>query len=321
MISVPEPTTFKPKVSIVIPVFNGEKYLREAIDSALSQTYKNIEIVVINDGSKDKTEDVALSYGDKIRYFKKENGGQSSALNFGIKQMTGEYFSWLSHDDVYFPDKIEKQIDILNTIENKNVLVYSDFINIDINSEPLRPDNFNIHHGNHIVYDMLVNSPVGGCTVLVPKPLIIQGFDERFPLTSDVRLWFDLALKFEFIYIPEKLVKNRIHGFQSSNLKKKELLAESNRFLISCLEKISSDELLQMSGAENLSEMYSNLALNFSKRGYLEAALKSLKLSGKSVRANKRFCSAGRLIVYFFYFHKKIRSVLKTFLYLFRIRN
>ena len=85
--------TFNPKVSIVIPVFNGSNYLKEAIDSALAQTYKNIEIIVVNDGSDDKgeTEKIAKSYGSKIKYFKKENGGVATALNFGIKKMTGKY--------------------------------------------------------------------------------------------------------------------------------------------------------------------------------------------------------------------------------------
>ncbi|MEG2610188.1 MAG: glycosyltransferase family A protein, partial [Bacilli bacterium] len=71
------------KVSIVIPVFNGANYLKEAIDSALAQTYKNIEIIVVNDGSNDegRTKDIAISYGNKIRYYEKENGGTSSALN------------------------------------------------------------------------------------------------------------------------------------------------------------------------------------------------------------------------------------------------
>ena len=101
-----------PLVSIIIPVYNGSKYMCEAIESALSQTYDNIEILLINDGSADggKTEEIALSYGNKIKYFYKENGGVSSALNFGIKNMKGEYFSWLSHDDSYEPKKIEKQI-------------------------------------------------------------------------------------------------------------------------------------------------------------------------------------------------------------------
>ena len=109
-----------PLVSIIIPVYNGSNYLKKAIDSALSQTYKNIEIIVVNDGSKDDgaTEQVALSYGDKINYYLKENGGVSSALNFGISKMKGDYFSWLSHDDEYTQTKIEK---------NKVKLLYISF--------------------------------------------------------------------------------------------------------------------------------------------------------------------------------------------------
>ena len=107
---------YEPLVSIVIPAYNASNYLAEAIESALAQTYRNIEIIVVNDGSRDDgaTERVALSYGDRIRYFKKENGGSSSALNMGIANMTGEWFSWLSHDDLYEPDKLEKQIRYMN---------------------------------------------------------------------------------------------------------------------------------------------------------------------------------------------------------------
>ena len=89
-----------PMVSIIIPVYNGANYLREAIDSALAQTYSNFEVIVVNDGSNDggETDRIATSYGEKIRYFRKENGGVASALNMGIKHMKGDYFSWLSHD-------------------------------------------------------------------------------------------------------------------------------------------------------------------------------------------------------------------------------
>ena len=98
----------KPLVSIVIPVFNGENYLKDAIDSAINQTYSNCEIIVVNDGSSDATEKIAKSYGKKIRYYKKENGGVSTALNLGLEKMTGDYFSWLSHDDLYKRDNQER---------------------------------------------------------------------------------------------------------------------------------------------------------------------------------------------------------------------
>ena len=116
-----------PLVSIIIPVYNGSNYMREALDSALAQTYSNIEILVVNDGSNDggKTRDIALSYGDRIRYLEQEkNGGVSTVLNMGIRAMRGEYFSWLSHDDVYYPEKIQAEIDALRAAGNMDAVVY-----------------------------------------------------------------------------------------------------------------------------------------------------------------------------------------------------
>ncbi len=105
-----------PKVSIVIPVYNGSNYLREAIDSALAQTYKNIEVIVVNDGSRDdgKTEEISGSYGNRIRYLYKDNGGVATALNLGIREMTGEYFSWLSHDDFFSQNRIEEDMKLFS---------------------------------------------------------------------------------------------------------------------------------------------------------------------------------------------------------------
>lgn len=115
---------YQPVVSIIIPVYNGSNYLAEAIESALAQTYRPLEIIVVNDGSRDDgaSERVAKSYGDKIRYFPKNNGGVSSALNVGIKNMQGEWFSWLSHDDLYYPDKIKRQIQEINERLNRKAV-------------------------------------------------------------------------------------------------------------------------------------------------------------------------------------------------------
>ncbi len=94
---------YKPLVSIVIPVYNGSNYMAEAIDSALSQTYENIEVVVVNDGSRDegRSDAIAKGYGDKIRYFPKENGGSSSAL-FGFFRRVAHRFVRQSHGLVDF---------------------------------------------------------------------------------------------------------------------------------------------------------------------------------------------------------------------------
>src|SRR5688500_7068290 len=103
----------RPRVSVVIPVYNGANYLAQAIDSALAQTYPDGEVVVVDDGSTDEraTERIARGYGHRIRYIRKENGGVATALNAGIEAMTGDYFSWLSHDDMYLPDKVALQVE------------------------------------------------------------------------------------------------------------------------------------------------------------------------------------------------------------------
>ena len=113
---------YEPKVTIIIPVYNGSNFLAEAIDAALAQTYQNCEIIVVNNGSTDDgaSEKIALSYGDKVRQYLKENGGVFSVLNYAFEKMTGEWFSWLSHDDLYYPEKIEKQIAFINELIDEN---------------------------------------------------------------------------------------------------------------------------------------------------------------------------------------------------------
>jgi len=100
-------------ISIIIPCYNGEKYLRECIVSAINQDLKEdeFEVIVVNDGSTDGTVDICMEFDDKIRYFYKENGGTASALNVGIHFANGEYIKWLSADDVLLPDACRKMFD------------------------------------------------------------------------------------------------------------------------------------------------------------------------------------------------------------------
>lgn len=133
-----------PLASIVIPVYNGADYLKEAVDSALGQTYPNCEVIVVNDGSADggRTERAALSYGDRIRYFSKENGKVSTALNLGLKNMRGEYFAWLSHDDVFYADKIEKQIQAMERSGRRMAAASCNFFGTAAERRPLNPQSF-----------------------------------------------------------------------------------------------------------------------------------------------------------------------------------
>ncbi len=214
----------KPMVSIIIPVYNGSNYLREAIESALAQEYDNYEVLVINDGSRDegKTEEIALTYGDRIRYYIKENGGVATALNFGIKKMKGEYFSWLSHDDIYYPDKISTQIDALLEQGNLYAIVYSDYDIWDMNSYTECCTSF----GSYYSMEQLTNSvfPVLqwltlSCTPLVPKVLFekVGLFNEKLITAQDNEMWFRLFRHGKSVFVPKSLLRSRIHNESGSN--------------------------------------------------------------------------------------------------------
>jgi glycosyltransferase involved in cell wall biosynthesis len=237
-----------PKVSIVIPVFNGSNYLQEAIESAINQDYKNIEIIVINDGSNDNgaTKNIALSFGNKIKYYEKENGGVSSALNLGVKKMDGDYFSWLSHDDRYKENKISTQIDFLIS-NNGQFITYTGYDLINHNSKfidrlKLDPDLLE-RKALYAIFRAYIN----GCTLLLPKECfnLVGYFDETLKYTQDYDFWFKLSKHYQFIHIKKFLVETRIHSEQDSN-KIGKFIPECNQLWSKMIENLSIDQISEM---------------------------------------------------------------------------
>ncbi|WP_221563893.1 glycosyltransferase [Alkalihalobacillus sp. TS-13] len=210
------------KVSIIIPFFNCQ-YVDRAIESALKQTYKNCEIILVDDGSKQHI-DLIEPYKRKITYIRKQNGGTASALNKGILNATGDYFSWLSSDDLYHPEKIERQLQFM--LSNNAAISYGNYYLINerdrIKSEPVGvglPDNW------FFVRAMRSGCIINGCTVMT-KMDVIKGagmFDETLPYTHDYDLWLRLIPSYQFYYFPEPLVHYRVHGNMGS-IKHKEVI-------------------------------------------------------------------------------------------------
>ena len=192
--------------------------MREAINSALSQTYDNIEVIVVNDGSTDDTETIALSYGDRIRYYVKENGGVSSALNMALREMKGEYVSWLSHDDVYHPEKIERQMAYLSTLKDRDVILYSDFEYIDERSRRVGRERFNHRMLERKPEYGLLRGFINGITLLIPRRAFDEYgyFDESLKCVQDYAKWFEMMSTFHFVHMPEILAKSRSHGAQDT---------------------------------------------------------------------------------------------------------
>ena len=280
------PAPSRPKVSIVIPVYNGSNYLREAIDSALAQTYDNVEILVVNDGSDDegKTEEIALSYGDKIRYFYKKNGGVSTALNLGIEKMEGYFFSWLSHDDAYYPEKIERQLKFLDGRDD--LIVYTDVEFINSRTESTRILRFDHPDSSKFLYYLMTSGP-HGCSLLIPRKCFdeVGLFEEEYRMTQDYRMWFRLAKKYELKHMPEVLIKFRVfenkHGKEFNELAKK----ENDDLYVWCLENITWPEVITLASAST-GLFYSELALRFLQRHLLDAADLAFRLSLRNIFSN-----------------------------------
>ncbi|MBL8029336.1 MAG: glycosyltransferase [Fibrobacteres bacterium] len=125
----------EPLVSIVLPTYNGRRYLRKSIDSCLSQSYKNIEIIAVNDGSTDDTLEILKSYKDnRVKILDIPNGGLPNALNVGFRAASGRYLTWTSDDNYYLPNAINEMVEYLNNNPNKP-LVYAIYNNIDENDK------------------------------------------------------------------------------------------------------------------------------------------------------------------------------------------
>ncbi len=245
----------QPKVSIVIPVYNGANYMREAIDSALAQTYPNTEIIVVNDGSTDDgaTEQIALSYGDKIRYFTKENGGVSTALNLAIREMTGDFFSWLSHDDIYYPEKLQAQIDYLNAhqLMDEKVILYSNCRVIDEYGKVTSSTEYQYYEPNKKPEYAVIHGLVVGITLLIPKRAFDDHgpFDETYRCIQDYLKFYEFLSDYRYIFMEEKLAATRWHSQQVTNTSPR-IMTENNYLWSMMADKLPLETKIRLEGSE-----------------------------------------------------------------------
>jgi glycosyltransferase involved in cell wall biosynthesis len=202
-----------PRVSIIIPVYNGANYMREAIDSALAQTSDDVEVIVVNDGSRDNgaTAEIARSYGDRIRYIEKENGGVSSALNRGIAEMRGRWFCWLSHDDRYLPDKVSTQLAFLDgnpeaRVAGCNFQIIDEHGNV---TSEFREHLSIVRTGRDVL-----SSWIYGCGLIIDRAALIDAgrFNESNRTTQDLEMWLRLAERDAIHLMPNVLAQFRRHA-------------------------------------------------------------------------------------------------------------
>ena len=203
----------EPKITILMSVYNGEKYLREAIDSILNQTYKDFEFLIINDGSTDRTPKILQSYKDqRIKIINNEkNIGLTKSLNKGLKIAKGEYIARMDADDISMAERLEKQVNFLD--QKKNIgLVGTSHLKINEKGKILQPVR-TLTDEKELKEKLLVANKFYHGSVMFRKVCIdkVGFYREEFKSSQDYDLWLRIADYFEMRNIPEILYKWRVN--------------------------------------------------------------------------------------------------------------
>ncbi len=242
----------QPRVSVIVPAYNAAAYIQESIDSVLAQTYKNLEIIIVDDGSTDNTREVLEPYFDKrpIRYFYQTNQGLSGARNTGLRFSSGQFVALLDADDIFLPNKIARQVSCL--LQNPDfglcycrVLHFSD----------THPRQFYLHayshnHQNpsgHLFAPLLKKQFINPLSVLIRKTVFenFGYFNRNLRHTEDWELWLRWAYSgVKFYYLNETLALYRVRtsGNLSQFLNEPKMKEKSLEIFLDLEKKLSAEE-------------------------------------------------------------------------------
>ncbi len=233
-------------ISIIIPAYNAGKFIQETVNSVLSQTFADFEIIISDDGSTDSTAEIISQYTDvRIKYLHSPNAGVSAARNKGAAIATGTYLAFLDADDLFYPENLNKKLHFLKS-HPEYELAFADCDIIDENSnktgEPLIGNDENVLK-NLLSWNRTVIP--GPSSILVSRKAYRQtgGFDAKFSTAADQDFFFRIAAEFRCGRIPEPLTAYRKHG---SNMHMNIALMEKDH--IGVYRKASQNNLFKDSG-------------------------------------------------------------------------
>lgn len=204
-----------PIVSVIMPVYNCFDYIQEAINSILSQTFSDFELIIIDDNSKDGTVDLIKKFNDpRIKLILKSvNSGISNSLNYGLKIAKGKYIARMDGDDISFPDRFEQQVKFMD-LNPKVVLLGGGYISIN-----LKNDFIPVQNHFELLFEMTYYCPIAHPTVFIRRNILSQNaieYDTKFEPAEDFRMWTILSRYGEIANINEPLIQYRIHANQTS---------------------------------------------------------------------------------------------------------
>lgn len=206
-----------PLVTVVIPSYNRAQYIAETIESVLGQTYPNIEIIVIDDGSTDNTREIVENYVPRVQYVWQENAERGASRNHGLRLAKGEFISFLDSDDLWLPNKVEDDLAAFQDTPEAGV-VFSDAMEIDAEGRELKIMRIKAYSGR-VTERLIQNNFVVMATHLVKTELVrkIGGFREERQLSGseDWEMWVRLSTISDFKYFPKANTKKRTHDANS----------------------------------------------------------------------------------------------------------
>ena len=215
-----------PKVSICIPTYNRKDYLKETLDSIFSQTYKDYEIVIVDDGSTDGTEEMIKKCGKSISYYWQKNAGEAATKNKLVELSNGKFITLIDSDDLLMPDAVERMV---NAIESQpdEVIAYGPYIRIDENGKNIGRCERKLYSGFVTRY-LFGNIFVHSCGSMYSKKIFLElgGRDESLKVCSDYEFWLRASLKYRFIALPEPTFKRRRHMENLSKVSSQNCLTE-----------------------------------------------------------------------------------------------
>jgi glycosyltransferase involved in cell wall biosynthesis len=288
-----------PLVSVILPVFNGDKFIRQTLDCLLAQDYENIEIIVCDDGSSDSTAEIIKSYDNKIIYIYKGNGGCSSAYNFALEKAEGELIAIANYDDLWREDKISKQVKCYQRTGAS--LIYTDHVYFSKNNftfeNAKKRNNYKIKklRSENNYLSALINTNFISCaSAMISKNSLdnVGFFDESLPHAEDYDMWLRLAVKgHNFHYVDEILTAIRRHPENKSGNYERMLSTKLKIKNKICSQNNISQESQTVWEASILSDYANGLfkARKYSKYRKIIISILKLNPSTLSQKQIKRF--------------------------------
>ena len=268
-----------PLVSVVIPVYNGSEFISETISSVLSQEFTDYEIIVVDDGSTDNSAEIIASFSEKVRYFKKANGGQASARNTGILNALGKYIAFLDADDLWVMEKLKIEVEVLESSKAK--WIYSDAFAFsgDIGNILYKFSNNLTQYEGDILESLIIS-----CFIPSPTPIVEKGVfkvtglfneDPKMRNREDWDMWLRIAARYPVKLVSQPLAYYRVHSSSATGSEKR--FSSVNGYLLT-IEEAVKREPIRLGPLRNkvLSKLYFGEARSLASINHSKEARKML---------------------------------------------